>query len=166
MYLEKCYNNNRNFNDNIKCLVTKGENNMYINRTETKVRYVETDQMGVVHHSNYYPWFEIGRTEFIKATGMKYTDMENMGIMMPLTESYCKYIKPAKYEDKIIIETSIEKLTPVKVIFSYKIIKKENNELLAKGNTTQAFVDKNNFKVMNLKQCNKELWNKFMELCK
>ncbi|MCR1933437.1 acyl-CoA thioesterase [Clostridium tepidum] len=139
---------------------------MYINRTETKVRYVETDQMGVVHHSNYYPWFEIGRTEFIKATGMKYTDMENMGIMMPLTESYCKYIKPAKYEDKIIIETSIEKLTPVKVIFSYKIIKKENNELLAKGNTTQAFVDKNNFKVMNLKQCNKELWNKFMELCK
>ncbi|MGO5066356.1 acyl-CoA thioesterase [Clostridium sporogenes] len=139
---------------------------MYINRTETTVRYVETDQMGVVHHSNYYPWFEIGRTEFIKATGMKYTDIENIGVMMPLTESYCKYIKPAKYEDEIIIETSIEKLTPVKIIFSYKIIKKENNELLAKGNTTQAFVDKNNFRVMNLKQCNEELWNKLMELCK
>ncbi|ENK1243178.1 acyl-CoA thioesterase [Clostridium botulinum] len=139
---------------------------MYINRTETTVRYVETDQMGVVHHSNYYPWFEIGRTEFTKATGMKYTDIENLGVMMPLTESYCKYIKPAKYEDEIIIETSIEKLTPVKIIFSYKIIKKENNELLAKGNTAQAFVDKNNFRVMNLKQCNEELWNKLMELCK
>lgn len=139
---------------------------MYINRTETTVRYVETDQMGVVHHSNYYPWFEIGRTEFTKATGMKYTDIENIGVMMPLTESYCKYIKPAKYEDEIIIETSIEKLTPVKIIFSYKIIKKENNELLAKGSTTQAFVDKNNFRVMNLKQCNEELWNKLMELCK
>ncbi|WP_409069610.1 acyl-CoA thioesterase [Clostridium sp. FAM 1755] len=139
---------------------------MYINRTETTVRYVETDQMGVVHHSNYYPWFEIGRTEFTKATGMKYTDIENIGVMMPLTESYCKYIKPAKYEDEIIIETSIEKLTPVKIIFSYKIIKKENNELLAKGNTAQAFVDKNNFRVMNLKQCNEELWNKLMELCK
>ncbi|MBD5638162.1 acyl-CoA thioesterase [Clostridium botulinum] len=139
---------------------------MYINRTETTVRYVETDQMGVVHHSNYYPWFEIGRTEFTKATGMKYTDIENIGVMMPLTESYCKYMKPAKYEDEIIIETSIEKLTPVKVIFSYKIIKKENNELLAKGSTTQAFVDKNNFRVMNLKQCNEELWNKLMELCK
>ncbi len=126
---------------------------MYINRTETTVRYVETDQMGVVHHSNYYPWFEIGRTEFTKATGMKYTDIENIGVMMPLTESYCKYMKPAKYEDEIIIETSIEKLTPVKIIFSYKIIKKENNELLAKGNTTQAFVDKNNFRVINLKQC-------------
>ncbi|NFM29516.1 acyl-CoA thioesterase [Clostridium botulinum] len=139
---------------------------MYINRTETTVRYVETDQMGVVHHSNYYPWFEMGRTEFTKATGMKYTDIENIGVMMPLTESYCKYIKPAKYEDEIIIETSIEKLTPVKIIFSYKVIKKENNELLAKGNTTQAFVDKNTFRVMNLKQCNEELWNKWMELCK
>ncbi|EKS4344310.1 acyl-CoA thioesterase [Clostridium sporogenes] len=139
---------------------------MYINRTETTVRYVETDQMGVVHHSNYYPWFEMGRTEFTKATGMKYTDIENIGVMMPLTESYCKYMKPAKYEDEIIIETSIEKLTPVKIIFSYKIIKKENNELLAKGNTTQAFVDKNNFRVINLKQCNEELWNKLMELCK
>ncbi|NFV24016.1 acyl-CoA thioesterase [Clostridium sporogenes] len=133
---------------------------MYINRTETTVRYVETDQMGVVHHSNYYPWFEIGRTEFTKATGMKYTDIENIGVMMPLTESYCKYMKPAKYEDEIIIETSIEKLTPVKIIFSYKIIKKENNELLAKGSTTQAFVDKNNFRVINLKQCNEELWKK------
>ncbi|KEI80523.1 acyl-CoA thioesterase [Clostridium botulinum] len=139
---------------------------MYINRTETTVRYVETDQMGVVHHSNYYPWFEMGRTEFTKATGMKYTDIENIGVMMPLTESYCKYIKPAKYEDAIIIETSIEKLTPVKIIFSYKIIKKENNELLAKGNTTQAFVDKNSFRVINLKQCNEELWNKLMELYK
>ncbi|ACQ53999.1 thioesterase family protein [Clostridium botulinum] len=139
---------------------------MYINRTETTVRYVETDQMGVVHHSNYYPWFEMGRTEFTKATGMKYTDIENIGVMMPLTESYCKYIKPAKYEDEIIIETSIEKLTPVKIIFSYKVIKKENNELLAKGNTTQAFVDKNTFRVMNLKQYNEELWNKLMELCK
>ncbi|MBD5643477.1 acyl-CoA thioesterase [Clostridium botulinum] len=139
---------------------------MYINRTETTVRYVETDQMGVVHHSNYYPWFEMGRTEFTKATGMKYTDIEKIGVMMPLTESYCKYIKPAKYEDEIIIETSIEKLTPVKIIFSYKVIKKENNELLAKGNTTQAFVDKNTFRVMNLKQCNEELWNKLMELCK
>lgn len=139
---------------------------MYIDRTETTVRYVETDQMGVVHHSNYYPWFEIGRTEFTKATGMKYTDIENIGVMMPLTESYCKYMKPAKYEDEIIIETSIEKLTSVKIIFSYKIIKKENNELLAKGNTTQAFVDKNNFRVINLKQCNEELWNKFMELYK
>ncbi|ABS32891.1 thioesterase [Clostridium botulinum] len=139
---------------------------MYINRTETTVRYVETDQMGVVHHSNYYPWFEMGRTEFTKATGMKYTDIENIGVMMPLTESYCKYIKPAKYEDEIVIETSIEKLTPIKIIFSYKVIKKENNELLAKGNTTQAFVDKNTFRVMNLKQCNEELWNKLMELCK
>lgn len=139
---------------------------MYINRTETTVRYVETDQMGVVHHSNYYPWFEIGRTEFTKATGMKYKDIENIGVMMPLTESYCKYMKPAKYEDEIIIETSIEKLTPVKIIFSYKIIKEENNELLAKGSTTQAFVDKNNFRVINLKQCNEELWNKFMELYK
>ena len=137
---------------------------MYTNRAETIVRYVETDQMGVVHHSNYYPWFEIGRTEFIKATDMKYTDVENIGIMMPLTESYCKYIKPAKYEDEIIIETFIEKLTPVKIIFSYNIIKKENNELLAKGSTTQAFVDKKNFKVINLKRYNEELWQKFMDL--
>ncbi|WP_251859910.1 thioesterase family protein [Clostridium sp. Marseille-Q2269] len=139
---------------------------MYINTTETTVRYVETDQMGIVHHSNYYPWFEMGRTEFIKAIGMKYTDIENMGIMMPLTESHCKYIKAAKYEDEIVIETYIEKLTPVKIVFSYRIIKKDNNELLAKGGTTQAFVDKENFKIINLKQSNENLWNRFMDLTK
>lgn len=137
---------------------------MYINKTEITVRYVETDQMGIVHHSNYYPWFEIGRTEFTKATGMRYSDVENIGIMMPLVESYCKYIKAAKYEDEIIIETYIEKLTPVKMIFNYKIIKKENNELLAKGSTTQAFVDKDTFKIINLKQHNEKLWNKFIQL--
>ncbi|GAA0737901.1 thioesterase family protein [Clostridium oceanicum] len=137
---------------------------MYINKTEITVRYVETDKMGIVHHSKYYPWFEIGRSEFIKATGLSYSDIENQNIMMPLSETYCKYLKPAKYEDRIIIETYIKEFSPVKVIFEYKIINKENNQLLARGKTKQAFVYADTFKLMNLKKYNEGLWKKFKDL--
>ncbi|MGV8984198.1 acyl-CoA thioesterase, partial [Clostridium sp.] len=65
---------------------------MYINETKVKVRYVETDQMGIVHHSNYYAWFEVGRGEYITQIGMTYSEMEENNIMIPVLESSCKYI--------------------------------------------------------------------------
>jgi acyl-CoA thioester hydrolase len=138
---------------------------MYVNETKIKVRYVETDQMGIVHHSNYYAWFEVGRTEFIAASGMNYRDMEKEGVLIPLVESSCKYIQGAKYEDVIIIETWIEYLNGAKVVFSYNVIRDEDRKLLAKGSTTHAFVNKE-FKIINLKKKNEGMWKVLEELTK
>lgn len=136
---------------------------MYICETKLKVRYVETDQMGIVHHSNYYAWFEVGRGDFITKAGMTYSDMEREGIMMPLVETYCKYFEGAKYEDDIIIQTSIEEMSPVKVIFNYNVIREEDGKLLAKGKTTQTFINKD-FKIVNLKKVHSELWERLQSL--
>lgn len=135
---------------------------MYIRESKLKVRYVETDQMGIVHHSNYYPWFEVGRSDFITETGISYSQMEEEGVLLPLVESYCKYNEGAKYEDDIIIQTFIEELSPVKVIFSYNVIRERDRKVLAKGKTTHAFVNKE-FKIVNLKKKHINLWE---NLCK
>ena len=137
---------------------------MYINETKIKVRYVETDQMGIVHHSNYYPWFEVGRTEFIKEIGMSYSDMEAQDVMLPLVESSCKYIIGAKYEDDLTIETWIKELTGAKVIFNYHVVRDTDKKIIAKGSTTHAFVNKE-FRVMNLKKKNNDMWEKLNKLC-
>lgn len=136
---------------------------MYINRTKIKVRYVETDQMGIVHHSNYYAWFEVGRTEFITESGMSYSEMESKKLLLTVVESGCRYIEGAKYEDELIIETFIEKLSGAKVIFNYNVIREKDNKLLAKGTTTHAFVN-DSFKVINLKKKNTNIWSKLKEL--
>ena len=136
---------------------------MYICETKLTVRYVETDKMGIVHHANYYPWFELARGEFIKKIGMKYSDMEGLGIMMPIVESYCKYYEGAKYEDEIIVQTSIEEISAVKVIFNYKVIREHDGKLLAKGKTTQTFIDKG-FKIINLKKKYPALLEKMLKL--
>jgi len=128
-----------------------GEVDMYINETKIKVRYVETDQMGIVHHSNYLIYFEVGRTEFITKCGMSYSDMEIEGIMIPVIESSCEYIQGAKYEDKLIIKTWIEELSPVKVIFNYLVVREKDQREIAKGSTKHAFVN-NDFKIVNLKK--------------
>lgn len=136
---------------------------MYISESKLKVRYVETDQMGIVHHSNYYPWFEVGRSDFITETGISYSQMEQEGVLLPLVESYCKYNEGAKYEDDLIIQTFIEELSPVKVIFNYNVIRERDKKLLAKGKTTHAFVNKE-FKIVNLKKKHINFWENFCEL--
>lgn len=136
---------------------------MYINETSLKVRYVETDQMGIVHHSNYYPWFEIGRGEFIKESNITYKEFEEQNILMPLAESSCKYKVPAKYDDIVIIKTWVEKLSPVKVIFSYEVVREDDGVVLATGATTHAFVN-SEFKIINIKKINPDIWDKLSEL--
>lgn len=135
---------------------------MIIGETELKVRYVETDQMGIVHHSNYYAWFEVGRTEFTKLCDMTYSYMEIQGIMMPVIESSCKYIEGAKYEDEIIIKTWIENLGRARVTFKYDVVRKMDNKLLAQGSTSHAFVG-DNFRVVNLKKKKPEIWEKLIK---
>ena len=78
-----------------------------INETIIRVRYQETDQMGVVYHSNYFIWFEIGRTEFFRQLDLEYKVMEENNILVPVVDVSCKYKVPAKYDDKIIIKTCI-----------------------------------------------------------
>lgn len=136
---------------------------MYIDKINLVVRYAETDKMGIVHHSNYYIWFEMARSEFIKKIGISYSKLEEKNIMMPLVETHCKYYEGAKYDDKIRIETNVEELTPVKVIFTYNVIREEDNKLLSRGKTIQAFVNQN-FKIINLKKNYSELWEKLQLL--
>jgi acyl-CoA thioester hydrolase len=136
---------------------------MRVSETKIKVRYVETDQMGIVHHSNYYAWFEVGRTEFIKESGMTYRQMEEENIMIPLVESKCKYIIGAKYEDELTVKTRIEELNGAKVIFSYEVVRDEDSAVLAKGSTVHAFVNKS-FKIINLKKINPDVWQRIQQL--
>lgn len=113
-------------------------------KTETilTVRYAETDQMGIVHHSNYPIWFEAGRTDFLKQTGVSYSEVEARNVLLPLYEITCRFKSPAKYEDEIGVITSLKELSRVRLILSYEVINRKNNTLLATGETLHAFTDK------------------------
>lgn len=132
---------------------------MLTSETKIRVRYAETDQMGIVHHSNYYVWFELARDEFIESLELSYRDIEEGGILMPLVETHCKYIIPAQYGQRLIIKTYIEELSPVKIVIGYEVYKEGENKLMARGTTKQAFVDRN-FKIVNLKKKNSDVYNK------
>jgi len=131
---------------------------MYTNDAIIRVRYGETDQMGVVYHGNYYTWFEVGRSEFFNSLGYTYKKLEEEGVILPVTESYCEYIKPAKYFDEVIIRTNIDSLKGVRITFNYEVIRKEDELLLAKGKTTHAFVNKE-LKPVKMKKVNQKVWD-------
>ncbi len=99
--------------------------------------------MGIVHHSNYSVWFEAGRTDFLKQTGVTYSRVEARGVMLPLYEITCRFISPARYEDEIAVITSVKALTRVRLIMSYQVVNVETNALLATGETMHAFTDRN-----------------------
>jgi len=122
------------------------------NITEVTVRYAETDCMGVVHHAVYPVWFEIARTDYIKAAGMSYADMEKAGVMLPVTGISCRYRLPAKYDDTLLIEARISRLTPARIEFEYKVTKKGGTEIIATGTSSHGFVDSQTFKPLNFKK--------------
>lgn len=115
---------------------------MMQSETRVIVRYAETDQMGIVHHSNYAVWFEAGRTNFLKKAGVSNTSIEAKGILLPLYEMNCKFKSPAKYEDEIIVVTKLNSLSRVRLQFSYKIVNAGNSKLLATGETKHAWTNK------------------------
>lgn len=108
--------------------------------TNTRVRYSETDQMGVVYHGNYAQFFELGRTEWLRKLGVTYKDMEISGIMLPVISLTCNFIKSAIYDDILTIETILVKKPMVKIEFDYKITN-QNNELVCTGNSVLAFMN-------------------------
>lgn len=107
-----------------------------------RVRYGETDQMGIVYHGNYFTWFEVGRSEFFRSLGMSYREMEDMGVILPVISAQCDFIVAAKYDDLINIKTKVNMLRGVKLEFKYDVIRCSDNKLLATGTTLHAFVDK------------------------
>ncbi len=113
-----------------------------IHNVEIKVRYSETDKMGIVYHANYFIWFEIGRTELLRNYGIPYSLWEERGYFLPVVEANCRYIKPAKYDDIIKIQTELEKIEKSLIVLGYKLF---NNDglLLAKGFTQHICIDKN-----------------------
>lgn len=124
-----------------------------------RARYGETDQMGIIYHPNYYVYFEIGRTEFLRErTGISYRQMEELGIMMPLAETHCKYKIPARYDDELIVRTSIKEMTVARIAFSYQLVRASDQVLLAEGETVHAFVNSQG-RPVNLKKANKELFD-------
>ena len=112
-------------------------------KTETRltVRYAETDKMGIVHHSNYPIWFEAGRTDFIKQTGISYSEMEAQGVLLPLYEVTSRFKRPAKYEDEITVITGLKQLSRVRLILEYEVVNTQTRELLATGETLHAFTN-------------------------
>ncbi|WP_026775065.1 thioesterase family protein [Polaribacter sp. Hel_I_88] len=108
--------------------------------TKTRVRYSETDQMGVVYHGNYAQYFELGRTEWLRKLGVTYKDMENSGIMLPVISLSCKFIKSAIYDDILTINTFLIKKPMVKIEFDYTITN-QNDELICSGNSVLAFMN-------------------------
>lgn len=127
-----------------------------------RVRYKDTDQMGVVYNGNYFTWFEVGRVELLRDIGISYKDLERRGVFTAVAEAYCKYIKPARFDDEIIIKTRIRKLTETRIEFEYSLYRKEDELLLAKGYTLHVFVDKN-IKPVNLKKVDEDLWKLLKE---
>lgn len=111
--------------------------------TELRVRYSETDKMGVVYHANYLVWFEIGRTEFCRARGFSYRDMEeNDDAFLVVVESYCRYKAPAYYDDQLIVRTHVTELRRRSLRFGYEILRPSDDKVIAEGETGHVVTDK------------------------
>lgn len=109
-------------------------------KTNLRVRYAETDQMGIVYHSNYLIWFEVGRTELFRDLNLPYTLFEEQGLGLAVIEASCRYRQPARYDDGLVIYTKIEEFSARRVIFTYEV--KRSNTLLTEGKTIHVFVNK------------------------
>jgi acyl-CoA thioester hydrolase len=109
-----------------------------------RVRYAETDKMGVVYHANYLVWFEIGRTEFCRARGFSYRDMEeNEDAFLVVVESYCRYKAPAYYDDVLRVRTHITELRRRSLRFGYEIVRESDGTIIAEGETGHVVTDAN-----------------------
>ena len=138
---------------------------MTVTKSHVCVRYAETDQMGVVHHAVYPIWFELARTDFIKVIGLTYSQMEQDGILLPVAELTARYRIPAKYEDQLTVETHIEKITPARIVFGYRIYQDNDPEktVMVEGTSTHAWVDRT-MRPMNMKKIHPELYSKIAAL--
>jgi acyl-CoA thioester hydrolase len=106
-----------------------------------RVRYAETDKMGVVYYANYLVWFEVARADLLRSLGWSYREMEIAGISLPVIEAHCQYLRPARYDDEIEVTTEGRMLSPVRMEFQYKVVRTEDRSIAAEGKTVHAAVD-------------------------
>jgi acyl-CoA thioester hydrolase len=104
-----------------------------------RVRYAETDKMGIVYYANYLVWFEIGRTDWLREKGWTYRSMEEAGTQLPVIEAHCEYRQAARYDDEVQIRTTGHKLSPVRIRFDYQVAR--GADVLAVGHTVHATID-------------------------
>lgn len=108
-----------------------------LNETRLRVRYAETDQMGVVYHSNHLIWFEVGRVELMRQMGFSYRDMERQdGCFIAVAEVKCRYRAPVFYDEEVIVRTRLKTVKESVIVFSYELARAESGALLAEGETT------------------------------
>ena len=111
--------------------------------TRLRVRYAETDQMGIVYHANYLIWMEVGRVEYCRAAGIRYRDLEREdGILLAVVEANCRYLSPALYDEEVIVRTWIQQAHPRMLRFAYEMVDAATHRVLATGETKHVFCDR------------------------
>jgi acyl-CoA thioester hydrolase len=128
---------------------------------DVRVRYGETDQMGVVYHANYLDWFEIGRTEWLRHSGAHYRRLEEDGLLLPVTEANLKYKRSAKYDDLVRVRTWIESYNQVRLIFGYEVYRVDDMELLCSGRTEHVFITRDG-QVVRLNKTHPDVYDLIM----
>jgi acyl-CoA thioester hydrolase len=106
--------------------------------SKLRVRYAETDKMGVVYHANYLVWFEVGRADLLRSLGWTYREMELDGVSLPVIEAHCDYHRPARYDDEIEVRTEGGVVSPVRMEFHYQVVRKHDDVVSATGRTVHA----------------------------
>jgi len=114
-----------------------------LSRSRVRVRYAETDQMGVVYYANYLIWFEVGRTDWLREHGWSYREMEADGFSLPVIDAQCTYRESARYDDELDVLTSGALISPVRVQFTYELQRSGDGVVLATGATVHATLDRN-----------------------
>lgn len=135
---------------------------MKLKETKVRVRYQETDKMGVVYYSNYFVWFEVGRTEYFRGLGMPYGEFEKNDLYLPAVEAFCQYRIPARYDDLLTVITKVTSFQEIRIAFEYEIKRDSDGQILAEGHTEHAFVNGKGRPVV-LKKQNPFLWKRLME---
>jgi acyl-CoA thioester hydrolase len=110
-------------------------------RTRVRVRYADTDRMGIAYYANYLVWFEVGRTEWLRDSGSTYRELEQAGVLLPVVEAHCEYRRPARYDDEIEVSTTASLLTHVRLRFDYEVWRLGEDTPLATGYTVHASLD-------------------------
>ena len=124
--------------------MSKTDNHRVASESRLRVRYAETDQMGVVYHSNHFIWFEVGRVDLLRQLGFSYREMEHeCKCHLAVVDARCRYRAPATYDDEIIVRTYIKKVRGSLVHFGYELLRLDDGELIAEGETTHILIDTN-----------------------
>lgn len=135
---------------------------MIEHKSQIRVRYADTDMMGVVYHANYAIYFEVARTEMFREIDMPYAEMENNGIRLPVVDLHCKYFRPAKYDDLLTVTATMRELPGVRVKFDY-LVENQNGEKLCEGDTTLVFTDINTGRPVRMPQYVEKVLQKYFD---